>query len=149
RRARDAVRRLRPRPDPGHAGAGRARDLDDRRGDRPPVVVGGPLPGPPRGHRQRDPHPRTDGGEVDRTPVGRYCWIGERGEIPFDEGDPAAAEAGIARRTDLDHGWEGLTFSDEDTVLDVAAEWSLDPMTLDDRAAGRGLLGRVRTDAVR
>ena len=30
------------------------------RGDRPPVVVGGPLPGDEGRHRQRDPHPGAD-----------------------------------------------------------------------------------------
>lgn len=81
---------------------------------------------------------------VDGSPVRRYRWIGESGEIELDEGTPAAAEAGIARRADLDRDWDELVFPDEDVVLNVAAEWSVDPMELDRRIdlPAEGLLGR-------
>jgi hypothetical protein len=81
---------------------------------------------------------------VDGSPVRRYCWIGDRGEIPFDQGEPAAAEAGIARSSDLDRDWDELEFADEETVLEVAREWSVDPSTLDARTdlPDEGLIGR-------
>jgi len=80
---------------------------------------------------------------VDGSPRRRYAWIGDQGEIPYDEGEPAAAEAGIVRRGDLD-GDLDVTFADEDVLLDVAAEWSIDPMTLGERPGMEGapLVGR-------
>jgi hypothetical protein len=81
---------------------------------------------------------------VDGSPVRRYCWVGDRGEIPLDEGEPAAAEGGIARASDLDRDWDELEFADEETVLEVAREWSVDPSTLDARTdlPDEGLIGR-------
>lgn len=83
---------------------------------------------------------------VNGSPVRRYCWIGERGEIPLDEGEPTAAERGIARAGDLDRPWDELEFADEETVLEVAREWSVDPSTLDARTdlPSKGLIGRRR-----
>lgn len=56
--------------------------------------------------------------------------MGESGEIRFEDGEPAA-EGSLARADDLDRDWDALELADEDTVLDVAAEWSIDPTTLD------------------
>jgi hypothetical protein len=83
---------------------------------------------------------------MDGSPVRRYCWIGDRGEIPFDQGEPAAAEGGIARAGDLGRYWDELEFADEETVLVVAREWSVDPSTLDARTdlPDEGLIGRPR-----
>jgi hypothetical protein len=79
------------------------------------------------------------------SPVRRYWWVGESGEIRLDDGEPAAAEGSLAHADDLDRDWDELEFADEDTVLDVAAEWSLDPTTLDGRLdlPPEGLLGYV------
>jgi hypothetical protein len=81
---------------------------------------------------------------VDGSPVRHYCWIGDRGEIPFDQGGPAAAEGGIARSSDLDRDWDELEFADEETVLEVARQGSVDPSTLDARTdlPDEGLIGR-------
>jgi hypothetical protein len=83
---------------------------------------------------------------VDGSPVRRYWWVGESGEIRLDDGEPAAAEGSLARKGDLDGEWDALDFPEEDTVLAVAAEWSIDPTTLDGHLdlPPEGLLGYVR-----
>lgn len=80
---------------------------------------------------------------VDGAPVRRYWWVGESGEIRLDDGEPAAAEGSLAHADDLDGDWDDLAFPDEDTVLDIAAEWSVDPTTLDGHLGlpREGLLG--------
>ena len=80
---------------------------------------------------------------VHGAPVRRYWWVGESGEIRLDDGEPAAAEGSIARARDLDGDRRELEVADENTVLDVAAEWSVDPTTLDGRLdlPSQGLVG--------
>ena len=80
---------------------------------------------------------------VDGSPVRRYCWIGESGEIRFDEGEPVGAEGNLLRAADLDGGWDAFDIANGETVLAVAAEWSVNPTTLDERddLPPRGLLG--------
>ncbi len=80
---------------------------------------------------------------VDGSPVRRYCWIGESGEIRFDEGEPISAEGNLLRAADLDGDWDAFDFADEQTVMAVATEWSINPTTLDERddLPPRGLLG--------
>jgi hypothetical protein len=80
---------------------------------------------------------------VNGSPVRRYCWIGESGEIRFDEGEPISAEGNLLRATDLDGDWSAFDLADEETVMAVAAEWGIDPTTLDKRddLPPRGLLG--------
>ncbi len=80
---------------------------------------------------------------VNGWPVRRYCWIGESDEIRFDEGEPISAEGNLLRATDLDGDWDAFDFADEETVMAVAAEWSINPTTLDERddLPPRGLLG--------
>ena len=82
---------------------------------------------------------------VNGSAVRRYCWIGESGEIRFDEGEPARAEGNLLRAADLDGDWGAFDLADEDTVMAVAAEWSIDPTTLDERddLPQHGLLGFV------
>ncbi len=74
-----------------------------------------------------------------------YCWIGDSGEIRFDEGEPARAEGNLLRAADLDGDWGAFDLADEDTVMAVAAEWSIDPTTFDQRGdlPPHGLLGFV------
>ncbi len=80
---------------------------------------------------------------VNGSPVRRYCWIGESGEIRFDEGEPVSAEGNLLRAADLDGDWDAFDLADEETVMAVAAEWSINPTTLDERddLPLRGLLG--------
>jgi hypothetical protein len=80
---------------------------------------------------------------VDGSPVRRYCWIGESGQIRFDEGEQASVEGNLLRAEDLDGDWDAFDFADEETVMAVAAQWSVDPTTLDERddLPPRGLLG--------
>ncbi len=52
------------------------------------------------------------------------------GEIRFDDGEPARAEAGIVRTADPEGELEDAELAGEDTVLNVAAEWSVDPMAI-------------------
>jgi len=40
-----------------------------------------------------------------------YCWIGESGEIRFDEGEPISAGGNLLRATDLDGNWDELLHS--------------------------------------
>lgn len=91
---------------------------------------------------------------VNGSPVRRYCWIGESGRIRFDEGEPARAEGNLLRAADLDQllaagggDWDAFDLAGEETVMAVAAEWSVDPTTLDDRddLPPRGLLGFAPT----
>lgn len=70
---------------------------------------------------------------VDGSPVRRYCWIGLSGEIRFDEGEPISAEGNLLRAADLDGDWDAFDTADEETVMAVAAEWSINPTTLDER----------------
>ena len=80
---------------------------------------------------------------VGGSPARRYCWIGESGQIRFDEGEPASAEGNLLRAADLGGDWDALDLADEETVMAVAAEWSINPTTLDERhdLLPRGLLG--------
>ena len=80
---------------------------------------------------------------VDGSPVRRYCWIGEAGEIRFDEGEPIGAEGNLLRAADLTGDWGAFEVADEETVMAVAADWSINPTTLDQRddLHPRGLLG--------
>ncbi len=83
------------------------------------------------------------------APVRRYCWIGESGEIRFDEGTPAQAEGSIIRQATFNEDWDGLDFPDEETVMSVAEGWSVNPTTLDVRDddipfRSQGLLGYMR-----
>src|SRR5262249_18636731 len=82
---------------------------------------------------------------VQGSPGRRYCWIGESGEIPFDEGDPLAEEGNILRATHITADWENFDIADEGVVMAVAAAWSVDPTTLDERSElpSTGLVGIV------
>ena len=59
---RGALRRLGHLRDPDDGGARGDGDAAHGARDRPPVVVGDPLPGHDGGHRERDPHPGADAG---------------------------------------------------------------------------------------
>lgn len=80
---------------------------------------------------------------VSGSPVRRYCWIGDSGEIRFDDGELVTTEGSILRSADLDGNWDAFDIADEATVMAVGAEWSVDPTRLDERAAlaPHGLLG--------
>jgi hypothetical protein len=83
---------------------------------------------------------------VDGAPLRRYAWIGDLGEIPFDDGVPGPAEEGLLRKHQLDAELpDGITEADEDLVLNVAAAWSVDPSTIGEHAGlpGHGLLGHL------
>jgi hypothetical protein len=77
------------------------------------------------------------------SPVRRYCWIGESGDIRFDEGEQANAEGNLLRAAGLDDDWDAFDLADEETVMAVAAEWSIDPRALRERddLPPDGLLG--------
>ena len=80
---------------------------------------------------------------VSGSPVRRYCWIGESGEIRFDEGEPVSAEGNLLRAADLHGDRDASGFAGEETVMAVAAEWSINPTALGERddLPPRGLLG--------
>ena len=80
---------------------------------------------------------------VHGSPARRYCWVGESGEIRFDEGEPIRAEGNLLRAADLGGDWDAFDLADEETVMAVAAEWSVNPTTLDERddLPPGGLLG--------
>ncbi len=84
-----------------------------------------------------------------------YGWIGERGQTLWDEGEQTPAERDLGFRffdeRSPDAAGEGywarqdLSFPDEEAVMRLAAVWSLDPTTLDQRfkEPGLGLLGAL------
>jgi hypothetical protein len=82
---------------------------------------------------------------VDGSPVRRYCWVGESGEIRFDEGEPISAEGNLLGAADLNGDWDGFDVANEETVMAVAAEWSINPTTLEERddLPSHGLLGFI------
>lgn len=61
----------------------------------------------------------------------------------FDEGEPISAEGNLLRAADLDGDWDAFELADEQTVMAVAAEWSINPTTLNERddLPPHGLLG--------
>jgi hypothetical protein len=50
---------------------------------------------------------------VDGSRMRRYCWIGESGEIRFDEGEPVSAEGDLLWAADLDGDWDAFDVTDE------------------------------------
>jgi len=79
---------------------------------------------------------------VDGQPVRRYGYLGESGEVRFNEGEPTELDADLLPETDADpDDWE---FADEERVIEIAAAWSVDPTLLDERddVPDTGLLGR-------
>jgi hypothetical protein len=86
---------------------------------------------------------------VDGKPVRRYCYIGESGEICFDEGARIPAEGNVASAADLeaiaDDAELDPNYANEELVMAVARAWSVDPTTLEERddLPPDGLLGDV------
>jgi len=83
---------------------------------------------------------------VSGTPVRRFWWVGETGEVVLNDGDPSPVEPRISREQPIEDGdVEGV---DETAVLDVAADWSLDPTELEARLDPKscGLVGYAPTD---
>ena len=88
-----------------------------------------------------------------------YGWIGERGKTLWDEGDQTPEERGLGFRffgeRSPDAAKEGywaredLSYPNEECVLRLAAAWSLDPTTLDQRfqMPGLGVLGKLPQQA--
>lgn len=79
---------------------------------------------------------------VDGQPVRRYGYLGESGEVRFNEGEPTEHDEDLLPATDADpDDWE---LPDEERVMEIAAAWSVDPTTLDERddVPDEGLLGR-------
>lgn len=93
---------------------------------------------------------KVEGGKIQRA----YAYLGERGETLyesgkktdeemalgfafFDERSPEAESEEYFERTDL-------RFPDEEDVMNIAAAWTIDTQTLDQRTeTGTGHLGRV------
>ena len=98
-RQRRAVHRRELRRDAtGHRSARGATTRDDDPGHRPPVVLGGALPGHGGGHRERDPHPRAHarergGDDRRRDPL----LLGPAAE-PQDRHDPRPPQPRAALR---------------------------------------------------
>jgi hypothetical protein len=68
-----------------------------------------------------------------------FAWLGERGEVLVDEGARRAGEPTLEPTGES---------PDEDTVMRVAAAWSVDPTGLADRGAlGTGWRGRLPAGA--
>src|SRR5262249_53241556 len=55
--------------------------------------------------------------------------------LRFDEGEPISAEGNLLRAADLDgdRDWDAFDLADEETVISVATEWSINPTTLEER----------------
>ncbi|MGS2615395.1 hypothetical protein ACVCAH_12850 [Micromonospora sp. LZ34] len=86
-------------------------------------------------HRVVDYHGwgRASDGVVQRA----FAYLGERGEVLFQVGEPTADEQalGVAAAYRADEPWseddEASPWPDEETVLALAGRWSVDPRTLD------------------
>jgi hypothetical protein len=87
---------------------------------------------------------RMRAGSVERA----YCYIGESGEVAYDEGEQTAAERDLG----FDFGdpdcpeaedeayWErDNLFPDEDSVMALASKWSVSPVELSEQSAPPGL----------
>lgn len=63
-----------------------------------------------------------------------YGWLGESGEVYLNRGNitPEEQQLGFDRfiQTDEDD-WESVEFPDEESVIDIAAAWGVDPMFSD------------------
>jgi hypothetical protein len=79
---------------------------------------------------------------VDGQPVRRYGWLGESGEVLFNDGEPTEHEEDLLPDDDAD--WNEWETADEERVMEIAGAWSLDPTVLDERddTPDTGLLGR-------
>jgi hypothetical protein len=79
---------------------------------------------------------------VDGQPIRRYGWLGESGELEFNEGEPGELEQDLLPDGAAD--WDDWEFADEERVIQLAGAWSVDPTRLDERADidDTGLLGR-------
>ena len=80
---------------------------------------------------------------ADGQPLRRYGWLGESGEVRFNEGEPTEHDEDVL--PDGDAEWDDWEIADEERVMEIAAAWSVDPTTLDegDGVPGEGLLGRL------
>jgi hypothetical protein len=70
----------------------------------------------------------------DGTLVRGFSYVGERGEINWNEGKPTEAERAL--------GKEALELPDESHVMQIAAAWSIDPSELESSQHKPGL-GRL------
>ncbi|MFE9193521.1 hypothetical protein ACFYL6_28375 [Micromonospora sp. NPDC007208] len=76
---------------------------------------------------------RARGGVVERA----FAYLGERGEVLFDVGERTLEEQalGVGTVSDEDEPWdaddETSPWPDEETVLTLAGQWSIDPRTLE------------------
>lgn len=90
---------------------------------------------------------KSTNGKIDRV----YSYLGERAQNVVISGEPTDIENSyqlidtFSEDAQHDDYWEreDLTYPDEDTVMEIAAAWSIDPTTLDERPdiKGLGLLG--------
>lgn len=100
-------------------------------------------------HRVVDLHAwaRAEKGVVTRD----FEFVGESGEIvknagpvtPAEEDDEGAADCASLSVGQVPFDDEGLKFPTEETVLAIAAAWSIDPMTLGGPDSRLGVLGRL------
>lgn len=81
---------------------------------------------------------------VDGQPLRRYGWLGESGQVPFNEGEPGELEEDLLPDSDAD--WDAWETADEERVIELAGAWSVDPTRLDERTDidDTVLLGRRR-----
>jgi hypothetical protein len=69
-----------------------------------------------------------------------FAYLGESGEVLANAGDPTGAE----RTCKWDQLEEGLWSPNEETVLEVAGAWSLNPIDIQGMSAeGKGILARA------
>ncbi len=69
---------------------------------------------------------------VKGTFLRKFSYVGERGEVLWNDGEPTDVERELRVGVDPD-GSEERPFPDEEHVLATAARWGLGPGTLDDR----------------
>ncbi|MCE9638047.1 MAG: hypothetical protein K8T90_20285 [Planctomycetes bacterium] len=82
---------------------------------------------------------------INGTFTRKFSWIGERGEVLWNEGARTDVERELHVGVEPD-GTDDVQFPDEEHVLTIAAQWGVGPGTLDDRtdAPRLGYEGRLR-----
>ena len=84
----------------------------------------------------------TKGGKIERA----YGYIGEKGETIEEIGKPTSAEAGLRLPAKGDTDWSKFDIPDEETVMNIAGAWSVNPTELEGRTdlPGMGIKGLFR-----
>jgi hypothetical protein len=80
------------------------------------------------------------------SPIRCFRWVGETGEVQWNEGTPAKVEKRLRASETADAREVIVDEVDEQLVLDVAGEWSVDPTSVEEAFESEGLLGYLEKE---